>query len=596
MSGSIYNILSNDNIKPNGIDQRYSGDNQHFSVAVISNICEDESDEENDDNEEMVPMDVTEVIDPMRIYMDHTVEPTLHSSSNLSSEPLNFPICDHRSMSSNTTYQPKCASSTASSAERYRQWQILGGGFGENYDILPPEEEEFDEESEKESEEAKDFESDLSSFLEQIISVHVQKQLNQDESNVATPNLLKCNCLRSDCRIKQYLAKNEMSNPSTIQEVNQTPPSNNFLFRSSELSENSISSNNLSDNISSNSKSAASSKMLNLVLKQKNCLNITPETPSEPESQVHTKSEHHTTYVGRSVQVISQCQKQYNNHNNKTTRHKPEPEGYVSSCPMPDLPKECSLELRKSHDDMLRRAGGINRVKRLYDELAFLATCLQGWRILLETSPKEGNTLLMWLCCQPHKTQQTNSGRKIRGITLDINRFLYSKITAVVMAMIWEAYGNDTKDIRNKCLLFERNSQEASSLELASLTNKSVVASWLALLYPCFGLDVNKPNQLGHTVLHFLAKKGDEAADTLQELLRLKNPSSCSSSVPFGRLFRLDIVNGGAKTPYDVAVACDVNARKDGTSDTQYKKVISCFHDSIVEEAEEFEKNLNLSS
>ena len=33
MSGSIYNILSNDNIKPNGIDQRYPEQNQLFSAA-----------------------------------------------------------------------------------------------------------------------------------------------------------------------------------------------------------------------------------------------------------------------------------------------------------------------------------------------------------------------------------------------------------------------------------------------------------------------------------------------------------------------------------------------------------------------------------
>lgn len=594
MSGSIYNILSNDNIKPNGIDQRYPEQNQLFSAAVVSNICEDESDEENDDNEDMVPMDITDAIEPVRVSVNHTIQHNLHTvASNLSSEPSNFPILGHPTMSSNISYQPKCASSTVSSAQRYRQWQILGGGFGENYDILPPEEEdELDEESEKEAEEAKNFEIDLSSFLEQIISVHVRKHLKKDGNKVATLNFFKCNCFRSDCRIKQYLEKNEMINTDTIQEANQTPPSSNVSTRSSECSQNSISSNTLSEKISSNNSTekAASSKMLNLVLKQKNNLNIESEVPDSPR-----RSEHHTTYIGRSSQVISspQRQKQYTNHNNMTTSHNDE---YVSSCPMPDLPKECSIELRKAHDDMLRRAGGMNRVKRLYDELAFLAKCLGSWRFLLETSPKEGNTLLMWLCCQPHKTQQhTNAGGKIRGIMLDINRFLYSKILAVVMAMICEAYGNDTKDIKNKCLIFGRNSEEASSLELAALTNKSVVACWLALLYPCFGLDVNEPNQQGHTVLHFLARKGDEAAETLQELLRLKKPTNCSSLVvPFGRLFRLDVVNSGAKTPLDVAVACEVNSRKDGTSDTQYRKVISCFHDTIVEEAEDFEKNLNV--
>ena len=363
-----------------------------------------------------------------------------------------------------------------------------------------------------------------------------------------------------------------------------------MLFPSSEMSTNSVSSNNLSDK-SSKSVSAASSKMLNLVLRQKNNLNLTPENTSEPESHVHTKlnPQHHTTYPGRSSQVISQCQKQYEyQSNNNISRNKRENDN-ESCCPMPDLPEACSIELRKAHKDMIRRAGGIHRVKQVYYELAFLSQCLGGWQILLENSPKDGNSLLMWLCCQPHKTQLTDEERKIRGVRLDINRYLYSKIIAVTMAMIWDAYENDTKDIKNKCLLFKRNSQEANSLELAALTNKSVVACWIALLYPCFGRDVNETNELGHTVLHFLARKGDQAADTLQELLKLRNPSSNSSSVPFGRMFRIDVVNGGAKTPLDVAMACE-RSRKNDTSDTQYTKVISYFHDVIVEEAEQFEK------
>ena len=113
--------------------------------------------------------------------MSHiTVQPTRESIASFSSpSPSNFPIYGHSSVSSNTTYQPKCARSTATSAERYRQWQILGGGFGENYDILAPEEEEYDEESQKETEEENNFEEDLGSFLDTIISVHVRRQLNK---------------------------------------------------------------------------------------------------------------------------------------------------------------------------------------------------------------------------------------------------------------------------------------------------------------------------------------------------------------------------------------------------------------------------------
>ena len=136
---------------------------------------EDESDEENDECDEMVAMDITDTPEPLRISATHSLQ---------LSSPSHFPSFDTRrtTLSSNTTYQPKCARPTASSVERYRQWQILGGGFGENYDILPPEEEEEDEESQKEAAEEEDFNNDLNSFLEQIISVQVRRLLSKGKN------------------------------------------------------------------------------------------------------------------------------------------------------------------------------------------------------------------------------------------------------------------------------------------------------------------------------------------------------------------------------------------------------------------------------
>merc|ERR1719367_1990796 len=125
---------------------------------------EDESDEENDEENALVAMDITETIDPVRISPSHSLQMSSPSHFESFGDPRTL-------LSSNSTYQPKCARPTASSVERYRQWQILGGGFGENYDILPPEEEEFD--------------NDLKSFLEQIISVQVRRQLNKDEDGGA---------------------------------------------------------------------------------------------------------------------------------------------------------------------------------------------------------------------------------------------------------------------------------------------------------------------------------------------------------------------------------------------------------------------------
>jgi hypothetical protein len=298
-------------------------------------------------------------------------------------------------------------------------------GFGESYDILLPEEGEIDEESENESEEEKDFENDVANFLEQIISVHVRNPLMKEGGNGAPSSFLKCNCLRSDCRISQYLGKNVMSN--TIKGGKLTTPSSKTLYSSrnlpSEYSTSSSSSNILSDNHSSNSEqTGASSTMLNIVLQHKNNLNLpSSEKHDKPDAHDYTKlkTQHHTTYNQnydeKSSQVITKCQEQYHNHNT-STRNKREQHKYVSCYSMPDLPNVCSIELRKAHGDILQRAGGTKRVNKLYDELAFLSHCLGGWRILLENSPKDGNTLLMWLCCQPHKQQQT-AGRKIRGVT-----------------------------------------------------------------------------------------------------------------------------------------------------------------------------------
>ena len=415
--------------------------------------------------------------------------------------------------------------------------------------------------------------------------------------------IFECNCPRTDCRLSQYITKNIKSKTPLNKEVKPNPPSSvpsyNYSTFPSDYSINVSSSNVLSDNNSSKDGTAACRKII-----QKNNLDLTLDKHEEPgcRDYINQKTQHHTTSqtcVETSTQVIPKRHAQYHIRNKQTQVHEPEYPNrkrvheYVSCYPIPDLPNPCPMELQRAHQDIIRRAGGIKRVNRVYDELVFLSRCLGGLRPLLENSPKEGNTLLMWLCCQPHN-QDNMSCTKVRGITLDGNRFLYSKIVAVAMAMISEAYENNTKDAKDKCLLFARNCEEANALELASLTNKSIVACWLAMLYPLFGRDVNETNNLGHSVLHLLARKGDETADMLQELLKLRNDSNSSSLVSFGRIFRLDVVNSGAKTPLDVAVACESISRNEQISDTRYQKVISHFHETIAEEAEEFEKRMEL--
>ena len=154
-------------------------------------------------------------------------------------------------------------------------------------------------------------------------------------------------------------------------------------------------------------------------------------------------------------------------------------------------------------------------------------------------------TLLMILCCQP--AEAPDNTRQLLHIFT---------VTLAVCCHLPE-------------MLFRRNYQEASALELAALSNKSDVVRYLGLLYAPFGRDVNEVNSDGHSVLHLLARKGDAAADALETLLAIRSASG-------ERLARLDVVNGGAKTPLDVANFC-----KQTYEQTSYRRVLSLFHETI---------------
>jgi ankyrin repeat protein len=130
--------------------------------------------------------------------------------------------------------------------------------------------------------------------------------------------------------------------------------------------------------------------------------------------------------------------------------------------------------------------------------------------------------------------------------------------------------------------LFVRNVQDAGALELAALTNKVEVAQFLVMLHATYGRDVNAPNQKGHTLLHLMARKGDDCSDTLEALLAIKVFSSDGRTSQ--RLLRMDVLNEGKKTPLDVAVAC-VDLFSVGKDRTVYNRVISVFHNAIEEEA-----------
>ena len=123
--------------------------------------------------------------------------------------------------------------------------------------------------------------------------------------------------------------------------------------------------------------------------------------------------------------------------------------------------------------------------------------------------------------------------------------------------------------------------QNVSALDLASLSDNAPVAAYLARLLESLGYDPNEANAQGHTVLHLLARKGDDCSDTLERLLKMKKTSD-----PKERLFRIDVINKGRKTPLDVAATCS-HMFSTGKDRAVYTQTINHFQDVIIDEAED---------
>ena len=122
--------------------------------------------------------------------------------------------------------------------------------------------------------------------------------------------------------------------------------------------------------------------------------------------------------------------------------------------------------------------------------------------------------------------------------------------------------------------------QNVTALELAALSDNAPVAAYLARLLESLGYDPNEANSQGHTVLHLLARKGDDCSRTLERLLGMRKAVR-----PSERLFRIDVVNKGRKTPLDVATTCS-HMFSTGKDRAVYTQTINHFHDVIIAEAD----------
>ena len=240
---------------------------------------------------------------------------------------------------------------------------------------------------------------------------------------------------------------------------------------------------------------------------------------------------------------------------------------------------------------LLSEAGGPAAVSAVYESCLGLHN--RDAQVLSDKASEAGDTVLMMLCGRSpcSGTDGTDGGGGV----------LLGQIMAFIRLYL---------EFRPE-LLFVRNNEGSNALVLAALSNKTAVATYLALIYADLGRDPNEADKShgGHTVLHVMARKGDDCADTLEELLKLGrmennaaantsnaaslSSSSSSSSSSAGRLLRLDVVNDGGKTPLDVAMACR-EIFSTGSGRTIYTQVIRAFHDVIEEDAREIARHMGM--
>lgn len=235
--------------------------------------------------------------------------------------------------------------------------------------------------------------------------------------------------------------------------------------------------------------------------------------------------------------------------------------GAAASISVPNHALNLSEESREE-SDLIRLAGG--------RELAFATlrdleeTFARDPSIIEPERISHRDTILMQKCGQ--ENQSNSSSDAI------FRKKVYCQIWAYIRLM----------SKHKPELLIHRNIQDASALDLASLTDKKTVCEYLARTLEHHGYDPNAGNGQGHTVLHLLARKGDECSDTLEALLALRKSSNTSE-----RLFRIDVINRGHKTPLDVAVTCS-EMFSTGENRTIYTNTINLFHDVIIEEANDY--------
>ena len=252
--------------------------------------------------------------------------------------------------------------------------------------------------------------------------------------------------------------------------------------------------------------------------------------------------------------------KYYESKGATSANYLPSSSNAPSPCGPTDQEGQSSDQLTQAHSDLIAACGDPGKAHTIYE------CCVSLYQrhpdILSTNASDSGDTVLMQLCA---RTADTSADPQAKCL-------LNGQIAAFIQ--IFCEHAPD--------LLFVRNRQGSNALELASVTNKVSVSVYLALLYAKYGHNVNETNPQGHSVMHIIARKGDDCSETLGALLRLRNPDG-------SRFLRYDIVNHGQKTPLDVAIAC-TEIFSTGKDRTIYDKVIKLFLDAVEADARQIEE------
>jgi len=99
---------------------------------------------------------------------------------------------------------------------------------------------------------------------------------------------------------------------------------------------------------------------------------------------------------------------------------------------------------------------------------------------------------------------------------------------------------------------------------LAAAENRPLVAGYLAETMASLGIRLNQSYEKGNTVIHHLAKYGDEYATVLEYLIRIKQPNGCPA-------FDLDARNHEGRSALHEAVL----QHRHNVVDISYKAVIN---------------------